>query len=55
MIPRLRGDDLLLHANQKLFRLGERQTQFRNLPKVTAPVELHHVNAPSRPLCPRLD
>ena len=55
MISRLRGDDLLLHANQKLLRLGERQPQFCNLGKVAAPAELHDVNAPFCTLCPRLD
>ncbi len=38
MIPRLRGDDLLLHANQNLLRLGERQPQVANLPKSAARV-----------------
>ncbi len=52
MIPRLRGDDLLLHANQKLLRLGQRQPQVANLPKIAARIELHYVNTRSRTLCP---
>jgi len=55
VIPRLRGHDLLLHATQKLLRLGERQSQVANLPKIAAGVDLHDVNVPSRPLCARLD
>jgi len=55
MSPGLRGGDLLLDATQKLLRLAERQTQFRNLAQVAMPAEFHHVNPVSRNVCPRLD
>ena len=55
MISRLRGDDRLLHASQKLLRLGQRQTQVRDIAKIAASAELHHVNTRPAAFVPGLD
>ena len=55
MIAGLRSDDRLLRANQKLLRLCQRQPQMRDVTKVTARPELHHVNTSFRVPRPFLD
>jgi hypothetical protein len=48
MLLRLRGDNGLLYATEKLLRLSQRQTKVRNLTKVAELSDLQHVDAPSR-------
>jgi len=43
MILRLRGDNRLLHAHQKLLCLGQRHPQVCDVAKVPAPAKFHHV------------
>ena len=42
-ISRLRGDDRLLHARQKLLRLGQRQPQIGYVAGPVRPADLHYV------------
>jgi hypothetical protein len=48
MLLRLRGDNGLLYATEKLLRLSQRQTKVRNLTKVAELSDLQYVDAPSR-------
>src|SRR5208283_1274301 len=51
----LRGDHRLLHARQKLLRLGQRQPQIRDIPKVAGRPELHDVDTRSGAISLRFD
>src|SRR3954453_16163001 len=54
MLLRLRRDNGLLHATQKLLRLGQGQTKIRDLTKVSELLEFQHVDTPSRSISSHL-
>src|SRR5208283_2310874 len=51
----LRGDHRLLHARQKLLRLGQRQPQMRDIAKVAGRPDLHDVDTRSGAISLRFD
>ena len=48
----LRGDNRLLHARQKLLRLGQRQPQIAYVASPIGPADLHYVYAATLPGMP---
>ena len=55
MIMSLRGGNRLLHAVQKLFCIGQRQSEVRDVTEVARLPKFQDVDTPSLFVCPHLD